>query len=491
MSMDDARADGSAEAAHDATGRLRVIHTNDHTTATATTDPALNPGPHSADERRTGWLPTRWALWAQRPRLIAYCLSIEVITLTITGIAVATRPAEPVDVLVLAGLVGMGVAQAEFSRWVERQRRRLVHATPHINMTSTWTFAAVILLPPAMVAMLVAALYAHLAVRSWYRLRGVPVFRTIFNACLATLTCYSAHATLSTLGVDTSRGGLNTLLTGGHPSLVATGWAIVAAGASYFVVGALIAIPGLRITTWSAREVFGSLADNALEIATLCLGAFTAVALGTLWPLALLVIPPTLLVHRGALAKQLEVAATVDAKTGLWNLSAWRQLVTHELARAQRRQEAKRRQEASCAVLMIDLDHFKTINDRYGHANGDVALKVVADTITTCVRNYDFVGRFGGEEYVALLRDVDQPTALKIAERIRSDINDLTVTSQASKRITTIDDLSASIGVAMYPQDGTSVDRLIDTADIRMYEAKNTGRNRVASFPRGRDAVTD
>src|SRR5262249_49496075 len=138
-----------------------------------------------------------------------------------------------VDVAILAALVCMGVIQAELGRTVERIRRR-VNNTPHINMTSVWTFAGVLLLPPVLVAVLVGALYTHLAWRSWYRLRQVPIWRTIFNASLVILTCYVAHTVLVLGDVPTMADAVNAGWTGVR--------VVAIAAAVYFLIGAVVAI---------------------------------------------------------------------------------------------------------------------------------------------------------------------------------------------------------------------------------------------------------
>jgi hypothetical protein len=111
--------------------------------------------------------PRQWTLWRQRPRLIAFCLVTEAVAVATTVLAAGWVQPGVKDVLVTLALAVLGITQSELGRQVERVRRR-VNGTPHINMTSVWTFAGVLLLPPVMVAALVAVLYAHLALRSWW-----------------------------------------------------------------------------------------------------------------------------------------------------------------------------------------------------------------------------------------------------------------------------------------------------------------------------------
>ena len=179
---------------------------------------------------------SRWSLWHQRPSLIAYCLFTELLAVAATLFFAGIPPVRPPELLIVGALAAMGITQAELGRQVERVRRR-VNGTPHINMTSVWTGSAVLLLPPALVAVLVAVLYTHLALRSWYHLRRVPAFRTVFNASLVILTCYAAKVALVVTGVGDIRRAIDL----GSSGAAGVAVALVA----YFVTGALLAVPGL------------------------------------------------------------------------------------------------------------------------------------------------------------------------------------------------------------------------------------------------------
>ncbi|MEC3982505.1 GGDEF domain-containing protein [Amycolatopsis sp. H20-H5] len=411
--------------------------------------------------------PLRWTLWKQRPTLILYCLLVETVALAVTAATAIGVPTRLRDLVFLAVLACLGVLQAELGRQVERVRR-LVSDTPHINMTSVWTFAGVLLLPPALVGTLVAILYLHLATRSLYRIRRVPPFRTVLNATLVIVTCYATDFVLARTGITSMYAALG------------TGWAgvgaIVLAVVTYFVVAAVTILPALTLTNRSFAALFGGAGDNLLEVATLCLGILTALALATLPALALAIVPPLLILHRAVLVKQLEIAATTDEKTGLFNTTGWHTLATRELSRAQRLPQA------TFGVLMVDLDHFKRINDRHGHLGGDTVLKAVATTLRDAVRDYDSVGRFGGEEFVVLLPDIREIDVLTVAERIREAIAGLTVRITDGESAKLIDGLSASIGVATYPDAGAALDRLLQAADKALYSAKSSGRNKVVSI---------
>jgi diguanylate cyclase (GGDEF)-like protein len=159
-----------------------------------------------------------------------------------------------------------------------------------------------------------------------------------------------------------------------------------------------------------------------------------------------------------------EIRAATDSLTGLPNKRAVYDTLKRTLAQASRTL-------TPFALLLIDLDHFKEINDRLGHPAGDQALANVAVALTSAIRESDFAGRNGGEEFAVMLPDTDLEGALETAEKIRLAIGGVELPGDAM--------LTASLGVALYPQHATSTDRLERLADAALYVAKRTGRNRV------------
>ena len=133
-------------------------------------------------------------------------------------------------------------------------------------------------------------------------------------------------------------------------------------------------------------------------------------------------------------------------------------------------------QELPLSVLMLDIDFFKRFNDTYGHACGDVVLQMVASVIQQNTRNQDMAARYGGEEFVVMLCDTPARTAEKIAERIRTSIENLDILYDGQHL-----NLTISVGVAQYnPEHDTTAKDLVDRADKALYESKQHGRNRVS-----------
>jgi diguanylate cyclase (GGDEF)-like protein len=157
---------------------------------------------------------------------------------------------------------------------------------------------------------------------------------------------------------------------------------------------------------------------------------------------------------------ELAALATTDALTGLANHRSIVDIIDVELVRA-------RRQKRPFALLFLDVDHFKQLNDSFGHLAGDEALRELGALMRRCLREIDTVGRWGGEEFVAVLPETDSPEAVATAERIRADVEG----HRSSHGFT------CSIGVASYPEDATERSKLVELADTAMYAAKRHGRN--------------
>ncbi len=158
-----------------------------------------------------------------------------------------------------------------------------------------------------------------------------------------------------------------------------------------------------------------------------------------------------------------------DLLTGLPNRMLFHDLVRQALMHARRRQEV-------VAVMFLDLDGFKPVNDSYGHHVGDLLLKQVADRLKTCLRSSDAVGRFGGDEFTVVASDASEKGIQVLAEKI------VRLLAEPYPMDGYRCDLSASVGIALYPRDGRSPDLLLRHADIAMYQAKSAGKNRYRLF---------
>ena len=176
-------------------------------------------------------------------------------------------------------------------------------------------------------------------------------------------------------------------------------------------------------------------------------------------------------------ARQIELAITIadlfevvkqqavtDSMTGLYNRRYFEESLEKELIRS-------KRQCQKFTIIGIDLDHLKHINDAYGHNYGDLAIKTIAKVLKNSCRSIDIAARMGGEEFNIILPGVDSNGGLTFAERIRKTIE----TVELEK----IGHITASIGLATYPEHSDDIDELIELVDHAMYESKRTGRNKV------------
>ena len=165
----------------------------------------------------------------------------------------------------------------------------------------------------------------------------------------------------------------------------------------------------------------------------------------------------------------LQFQATHDALTGLLNRGAILRDVTRELTRA-------RREHVSAGVILVDIDHFKAVNDDYGHLTGDAILHGVAMRMSGLLRAYDSIGRYGGEEFLVLAPSSDAEGAMQFAERLRAGVESTTYETDAGSLRLTL-----SLGVAVSnPEDAPDSHVLLQAADAALYRAKARGRNRVA-----------
>ncbi|HEY0812687.1 MAG TPA: GGDEF domain-containing protein [Pseudonocardia sp.] len=401
-------------------------------------------------------------------RAVAWVVGVELAAATLVFLTVEGAPTSSA-VGLAALLAGLSVAHTELAIGIERTRRRTAQ-TSYFDLSSVWTFAAALLLPPPLTAAVVVLVYAHLWHRVW-RPSKVPLHRHLYTTATVVLAAMAAHAVVE------GAGGLPS-----GPADLAGVLGVVAALLAYVVVNTvLIAVAiGLSrrataLAPHDARELMGRWDDNALEIATLCMGGLAAVALGDAPGMVALALPPILVLHRAVQVRHLEEVASMDAKTGLLNAATWQ-------TRAARAVGAARRTGTGAGVLIVDLDHFKAVNDEHGHLAGDDVLAAVATTLRAAVRARDLVGRFGGEEFVVLVEALPPGPAGRaelgaVAERLRREVARLAVPSVGGG--TVIEGLTVSVGAACVPADGADIDQALRVADTCLYAAKRAGRNLV------------
>jgi diguanylate cyclase (GGDEF)-like protein len=409
-----------------------------------------------------------WTLWGVPVAVRVLVLTVNALALTMVAVTAFLARAEHTDFARFAFLVGCAIAAIELTRHVER-RRTFAHR-PHVayvDSTAVWMVAGVIVLPPV----LASALVITIRFVVWLRVKdrkAVP-YRWIYSSATVLLGTQAAILILAA-GMPSYPGARDgTLLIGvmdlGVIALAATAsWAV-----NFILILAAVATFNPQV---SAAELFSNFSEQILEAGAAALGVLVAIVL-VANPVA---VPVVLLVlaamHRGLLVSQYEHAARIDSKTGLATAGRWHDFAEEMLTRG-------RHHRTGMGLLVLDLDHFKSINDTYGHQFGDKALRAVANELRSEVRELDACGRWGGEEFGIVLPDVGtEENVHRIAERIRLRVESIVLDppdeSQQPVRVT------ASVGGVFHqPDETTSVDDLILAADSALYEAKNGGRNTV------------
>lgn len=221
---------------------------------------------------------------------------------------------------------------------------------------------------------------------------------------------------------------------------------IVPLSAEGHAIGALVAEHGMRRGSRIERRVVGMLERFA---------SHGALALRNAW-----------------LLEQVQELAATDGLTGIANRYTFQNALERELERAGRSGE-------DVGLAMLDIDHFKRLNDAYGHQAGDAVLRRVATALSAESRKYDTIARYGGEEFALILPTTDRAETRAIVERLRRDI------AEAEDKPS----VTISAGLATFPTDATTVDELIAAADEALYESKRAGRNRVRSSSRHANAA--
>jgi diguanylate cyclase (GGDEF)-like protein len=197
---------------------------------------------------------------------------------------------------------------------------------------------------------------------------------------------------------------------------------------------------------------------------------------GVIFLIALAVILITsvgfLLMHKERAEEAAKRLAVTDPLTGTFNRLTFLELGAREIART-------RRTKGALSLLMLDIDHFKRVNDQFGHQAGDVALKCVVESLQGCLRREDLLVRYGGEEFCVLLPDVKLDHAALLAERARAAVERGGFSFRGKRSPLTI-----SVGVALLMRDSAEdIERLVSRADEALYSAKASGRNRVVIYP--------
>ena len=400
-----------------------------------------------------------WAWWRLPVVLRCYVGTVIVTAFGFTCLALSQTTWHAADAWRFALLLGCGLV--------------MVAATPRIaylqggmtrDFLTVWVLPVAILLPPVYAMLTPVPLYL---LTQWRVHRGI-VYRRVFSGAGISLAYGAAALVFRAFPASFAGGAIGS---GVHAlswtAAVAVCEIIGGRGNHYLIVGAIkLSDPGLKLAELELnREALQG------DFAEFDLGILITVVVAVNVALAVFAVPTVLLARRFIMHSQLVAQSRIDTKTGLLNASTWEREASAEITRALRTQ-------SPLALALVDIDHFKAVNDTYGHLAGDKALRAVTDALRSQLRSYDLAGRFGGEEFAVLLPHAREVDALHVAERLRAHIAAMSIPVGDDIEAGPFIRLTISVGVAALDGGSRELTEMLAAADAALYYAKETGRNR-------------
>jgi diguanylate cyclase (GGDEF)-like protein len=405
-----------------------------------------------------------WPVWELPRWLVAFIAGVIAVYALAVGLAVpglihVTRT----DLLLLGALLACSAATVELTK------RAGENAGLIRDVLGVWELPLAILLPPFYALCMPMFRFGLIQLR----VRKTPLHKRIFSIAIVGLGNGAAslvfHALTGT-GLDSG----TTLFP--HP----TAWmlAVAAAAAATWVTNTTLLLTAVKGSDPAVRIRDLVLARENLhnDIAEFCVAVIVTLGVAASTFTIIFALPFVTLLQRSVRHAQLLAASRIDSKTGLLNAGTWEREAASEIARAVRTR-------TPLALVLIDVDHFKLVNDLHGHLVGDKALRAIARTFKIFLREYDLAGRFGGEEFALLLPQTSAADARQIAERVRVHIAEMPIgisdESEAGTLQVTVSMGVAALGTTWERTTGSQLTDLLAGADRALYQAKNAGRNHV------------
>jgi len=407
-----------------------------------------------------------WPIWSLPPAARAYVIVVPAVAAVALSLAAARTHWRVSQLGIFFLLLVSAAAMVEATRDVMLPRDTLTR-----DLQEVWYVSVALLLPP------VYALLAPipLVIMKQWRVRRNLAHRRVFSIAsnglgygAASLEFHSAFQPL--LGAPPGNGAHSAGWLGAIIAAALTGWLVNA----WLVVGAVkLTVPAARV-----RSLMFTREAITTDAVVTCLASLVAFALSFTLTVLIVAVPVVLMQKRFLMHSQLVAEARTDAKTGLLNAAAWHRESATELSRA-------RGHYSPASAAIIDIDHFKLVNDTHGHLAGDRVLRVVADRFKAQLREGDLIGRFGGEEFAILLPRTTGAEAGRVADRLRGHIADAPIAVSDGRDESILVSITVSVGVAELASARQDLDELLAAADAALYQAKNAGRNRICVITPG------
>jgi diguanylate cyclase (GGDEF)-like protein len=412
-----------------------------------------------------------WQVWALPRWLAAFVVATVLADVILLVSAIGLLPVRLHDLELLIALLVCSAATVELTRRLGES------AGYNRDVYAVWELPVAILLPLAYVPLvpIVRIALAQL------RIRRIPWYRRCFSAAAVGISYVAAAVTFHAL-MRFAAGAATA------PFRHAMVWMLTVAAAAVvqWTVNQTLVLTAVKGSNPTARlrDVFDQ-ESMYNDVSELCVAVLVTFCVASSMIALVFAFPLVTLLQRSSRHAQLLNDSRADSKTGLLNSATWEHESTAEVARAVRT-------GTPLAVALLDLDHFKNVNDTYGHLVGDQVIKEVANTLNNVLREYDLAGRFGGEEFAVLLPQTRAPDAFRIAERIRASVAGLSLIAPGASGGERVQ-VTVSIGVAALDcGDRREFADLMAAADAALYRAKGSGRDQVQmiSTTRGLSAMS-
>jgi diguanylate cyclase (GGDEF)-like protein len=407
-----------------------------------------------------------WQVWRLPVPLRGYLLTVTALGIAAASTAVVLTTWQLPQLLRFAALLACAIVAVEATRNV-----REIHGALSRDLQTVWYLAIATGLPPAYAFLAPVALTAY---KLW-RMPKVIVYRRVFSNATLSLAYGCASLAFHSIPIATvgTRPGTNS-----H-ALSWTG-AVALCGLLGWLINHVLLLIAIRLSDPTARfrELLGTRESITADLVELSLAVTVSLIVAIDSVLMVLALPSIVLYRRYLMHAQLVAHARMDAKTGLLNAVTWQREATAEFSRAQRTHDP-------LALAMVDIDHFRDIDETAGQVVRDQLLRDIAGMLKEQLPDHDLIGRFGSEEFAILLPQTGRDEAKRISERLRDHIAGEPIAIESGSQAGFVFRLTVSIGVAVLSESRRALAELIGAANSALNQAKSTGWNKVCVLSDG------